>query len=222
MASYLISELAERAGVPPTTLRYYEQAGLLPAARSANGYRRYGDDAVARLALIRAGQQLGLPLAQLRDLLTVRDTGACADVRARLRPLLAARIAQARDRAAAAAGSITRLEQALAATVPAPGPGPCDSACGCLTGPAPRLGGDLPLDNSKKNPGAPQPLPPQKLPSSQRQPAAPQPLPPHEPPSSQRQRDALQSLLPHESVSPQERPSPHKPPLPQRQTVPLP
>ena len=136
MATYLISELAERAGVPPTTLRYYEQAGLLPAARSANGYRRYGDDAVDRLALIRAGQHLGLPLGQLRDLLTVRDSGACADVRARLRPLLAARIAQARDRAAAAADSITRLEQALAATVPAPGPGPCDSACGCLTGPA--------------------------------------------------------------------------------------
>lgn len=178
MATYLISELAERAGVPPTTLRYYEQAGLLPAARSANGYRRYGDDAVDRLALIRAGQHLGLPLGQLRDLLTVRDSGACADVRARLRPLLAARIAQARGRAAAAADSITRLEQALAATVPARGPGPCDSACGCLTGPAPRPGATTSADNSKKNPDGPQPLPPQKTPSPQKQTT---PLPEQEP-----------------------------------------
>ena len=63
--SYQISELAEQAGLPPATLRFYEQSGLLPAARAANGYRRYGDDALARLALIRAGKQLGLPLAQI-------------------------------------------------------------------------------------------------------------------------------------------------------------
>ena len=137
MATFQISELAERSGVPATTLRYYEQAGLLPAARSANGYRRYTDDAVDRLALIRAGQHLGLPLTQIRDVLTVREGGACAEVRGRLRPLLAARITLARERAAAVAGSIARLEQALAATEPDPVPGPCDSGCGCLTGPAP-------------------------------------------------------------------------------------
>jgi MerR family transcriptional regulator, copper efflux regulator len=136
VATYQISELAERAGLPRTTLRFYEQAGLLTAPRSANGYRRYGEDALDRLGLIRAGKQLGLPLAQIRDLLRVRDDGACTDVRSRLRPMLADRIALARERAASLADSITRLEQALAATGPAPGPGPCDPVCGCLTSPA--------------------------------------------------------------------------------------
>ena len=133
VASYLISEVASRSGLARTTLRFYEQAGLLPAARAANGYRRYGDDALERLALIGAGKQLGLPLAEIRDLLTVRDTGVCADVRDRLRPLLAARIAQARARTADLGESIARLEQALAATDPAPSSGPCSPACGCLT-----------------------------------------------------------------------------------------
>jgi DNA-binding transcriptional MerR regulator len=133
VATYQISELAEQSGVPATTLRYYEQAGLLTPARSPNGYRRYTDDALDRLTLIRAGQHLGLPLAQIRALLTVRDGGVCADVRARLRPLLAARIATARERAAGLADSITHLEQALTATAPLPRPGPCTSDCGCLT-----------------------------------------------------------------------------------------
>jgi len=133
VATYQISQLAERSGVPATTLRYYEQAGLLSPTRSPNGYRRYTDDALDRLTLIRAGQHLGLPLTQIRALLTVRDGGACADVRARLRPLLAARIVTARERAAGLADSITRLEQALTATAPAPPPGPCTPDCGCLT-----------------------------------------------------------------------------------------
>ncbi len=158
MTTFQISELAARAGVPATTLRFYEQAGLLTAARSANGYRRYGQDALDRLALIRAGQRLGLPLAQIRDLLTVRDGGVCAEVRGRLRPLLATRIALARERSATLASSIASLEQALAATEPAPAAGPCDSGCGCLTGPAPGpAGGSMP-DNSKKNLGQPAPV----------------------------------------------------------------
>ena len=83
--------------------------------------------------MIRAGQQLGLSLAHLRDLLAVRDGGPCAEVRARLRPLLAARITLARTRARDLADSIARLEQALSATDPAPPSGPCQPGCGCLT-----------------------------------------------------------------------------------------
>jgi MerR family transcriptional regulator, copper efflux regulator len=158
VATYLISELAERAGVPATTLRYYEQAGLLPAARSANGYRRYTEDALDRLALIRAGQHLGLPLAQIRALLTARDTSACATVRDQLRPLLSARVTQARAHAATLADSIVRLEQALSATGPDPAPGPCHLTCGCLTDPVPHPGIGSVSDNSKKYPGGHQPI----------------------------------------------------------------
>ncbi len=55
-----ISQLAERSGVPATTLRFYESAGLLSADRTPAGYRMYGEDAVDRLAFIGAAKHLGL------------------------------------------------------------------------------------------------------------------------------------------------------------------
>jgi hypothetical protein len=49
-----ISQLADATGVPATTLRFYESAGLLPAERTAAGYRLYHQDAIERLAFIGA------------------------------------------------------------------------------------------------------------------------------------------------------------------------
>ncbi|MFI8192514.1 MerR family transcriptional regulator [Streptomyces sp. NPDC085946] len=60
-----ISRLAERSGVPATTLRLWEGAGLLPADRTPAGYRLYGEDAVERLAFIGAARHLGLPLKEI-------------------------------------------------------------------------------------------------------------------------------------------------------------
>ena len=62
LATYRISQLAERAGVKPTALRFYERVGLLPSRRSDSGYRLYGDEAVERLRFISSGKHLGLPL----------------------------------------------------------------------------------------------------------------------------------------------------------------
>src|SRR3977135_3078436 len=78
-----IGELARRSGVAPTALRYYEKAGLLPEARrSSSGYRTYEPDAVPRLAFIRAAQAVRLTLAEIRDVIGIRDAGAppCAHV----------------------------------------------------------------------------------------------------------------------------------------------
>jgi DNA-binding transcriptional MerR regulator len=73
-----VAELAAEAGVGPDTVRYYERAGLLPPpGRTTAGYRSYGPDAVDRLLFIRGAQRLGLRLADIRDLLAVRDTGTC-------------------------------------------------------------------------------------------------------------------------------------------------
>jgi DNA-binding transcriptional MerR regulator len=73
-----VAELAAEAGVGPDTVRYYERAGLLPPpGRTTAGYRSYGADAVDRLLFIRGAQRLGLRLADIRDLLAVRDTGSC-------------------------------------------------------------------------------------------------------------------------------------------------
>ena len=88
-----IGAVAQAAGISVDTVRYYERRGLLPAPpRSANGYREYGAEALARLRLIRAAAAVGFSLLELRRILRRRDGGAapCADV-----------VAIARDKAAA-------------------------------------------------------------------------------------------------------------------------
>jgi DNA-binding transcriptional MerR regulator len=71
-----IGELARQSGVPATALRYYEQLGLLPEpGRTGSGYRIYAEEALDRLAFIRAAQAVGLTLAEVRQVLAVRDAG---------------------------------------------------------------------------------------------------------------------------------------------------
>lgn len=73
-----VGELAAAVGVTADTVRYYERVGLLPPpARTSAGYRAYGDGAVDRMRFIQGAQRLGLTLADIRDLLSVRDTGIC-------------------------------------------------------------------------------------------------------------------------------------------------
>ncbi|MEU0722805.1 heavy metal-responsive transcriptional regulator [Streptomyces sp. NPDC006140] len=80
-----IGDLAAVSGVTAKTLRFYEQAGLLPAPpRTAGGYRDYPEQTVQRLAFIRDAQGAGLSLAEIRSVLALRDAGAspCAHVTA--------------------------------------------------------------------------------------------------------------------------------------------
>lgn len=108
-----ISQLADRCGVPATTLRFYETAGLLPADRAASGYRVYGEDAMERLAFIGAGKNLGLPLEEIAELLSLWASGSCADVKADLRPRVATRIAEAEQRGIELAAFTASLRTAL-------------------------------------------------------------------------------------------------------------
>ncbi len=65
-----IGELAQRTGLAPSRIRFYERIGLLKVVeRQANGYRRYPADAVLVLKLITAGQRAGFSLDELRALL---------------------------------------------------------------------------------------------------------------------------------------------------------
>src|SRR5215831_7375211 len=96
-----ISELARRSGLAATALRYYEKAGLLPrSARTESGYRDYAGDMLPRLAFIRAAQAIGLTVAEIREVIGLRDGGTApcshvlelierhrAEVRARIREL---------------------------------------------------------------------------------------------------------------------------------------
>ncbi|MGW3582587.1 MerR family transcriptional regulator [Streptomyces rubiginosohelvolus] len=133
MTSMRISQLAERSGVPATTLRFYESAGLLSADRTPAGYRMYGEDAVDRLAFIGAAKHLGLALEEIGELVGVWEAGACRDVKADLRPRISARLAEAEVRAAELAAFTGSLRGALAHLDALPDrAGRCDPECGFL------------------------------------------------------------------------------------------
>jgi MerR family transcriptional regulator, copper efflux regulator len=69
-----IGELATRTGISVRTIRFYEQSGLLPApARTPAGYRDYDDSAIGRLRFVRSAQALGLSLAEIAEVLRIRD-----------------------------------------------------------------------------------------------------------------------------------------------------
>jgi MerR family copper efflux transcriptional regulator len=72
----LIGDLATRAGLSAKAIRFYEQAGLLPQPpRTPGGYRDYPPGVVDRLAFIRHAQSAGFTLADIRGVLTIRDSG---------------------------------------------------------------------------------------------------------------------------------------------------
>ena len=65
-----IGEVARRAGVRPSAVRYYEERGLIEPARRTSGRRRvYGVEAVERLALISFAKTMGFSLEEIRALL---------------------------------------------------------------------------------------------------------------------------------------------------------
>jgi DNA-binding transcriptional MerR regulator len=135
VTTYLVSELAAQTRLPASTVRFYAQAGLLPARRSESGYREFDDQAVERIELITTGKRLGLPLAEIRELLAVWQDGLCGDVRARLRTLVDSQIADARRRAAETGAFIEQLRRAsLALDGPVPA-GRCESGCCDVPGP---------------------------------------------------------------------------------------
>ena len=69
-----IGELAAQAGYSVRTIRFYEQSGLLPTPdRTSGGYRDYDQDAVTRLRFVRSAQALGLSLAEIAEVLRIRD-----------------------------------------------------------------------------------------------------------------------------------------------------
>jgi MerR family transcriptional regulator, redox-sensitive transcriptional activator SoxR len=68
-----IGTVADRYGVPATTLRYWEDIGLLPPQERSGGQRRYDVDALRRVMFIRMAKQSGLSLNAIRALLAGND-----------------------------------------------------------------------------------------------------------------------------------------------------
>lgn len=78
-----IGELARKGRTLVETIRFYEQARVLPAPpRTARGYRQYGPMHVQRLVFVRRCRELGFSLDEVRSLLTLADRtdDSCASV----------------------------------------------------------------------------------------------------------------------------------------------
>jgi MerR family transcriptional regulator, redox-sensitive transcriptional activator SoxR len=72
-ATLSIGQVAARAGLRTSHIRYYEEIGVLPEPERVGGQRRYRDDVLHRLAIIDVAQRAGLSLDEIRDLTGPQD-----------------------------------------------------------------------------------------------------------------------------------------------------
>ena len=78
-----IGDVAERAGLPAKTIRYYEDIGLVTPQRAANGYRRFREADLHKLTFLGRSRSLGFSIEDCRALLALYedDSRASADVK---------------------------------------------------------------------------------------------------------------------------------------------
>lgn len=128
-----IGEASRRSGLPPKTIRYYEEVGLVRPARAGNGYRDYRERDVHLLRFLQRSRSLGFTIEEARALLALyaHDAGQSGDVHS----LASGRIA-AIDRKIAELNSLKRALAALAE----PGAGGSGPDCPILD----EIAGDAP------------------------------------------------------------------------------
>lgn len=126
----IIGELAASLGVTPKTLRLYEQRGLIaPPARSGNGYRIYGDDAIRRARLIVGLRAMGLSIAVIAEMIGTASRG---NLRRSLAGLLSERVRQLSEEIAVRQGHMDELEARYLALIETPRDAPGDCICRAL------------------------------------------------------------------------------------------
>jgi len=78
-----IGEVANRAGLPAKTIRYYEDIGLVTPPRDTNGYRAFRDADLHKLAFLGRSRSLGFSIEDCRTLLALNEDSdrASADVK---------------------------------------------------------------------------------------------------------------------------------------------
>jgi MerR family transcriptional regulator, copper efflux regulator len=135
MSGLQVSELAERAGVAPSTVRYYERTGLLsPARRAPNGYRLFDESALEELAFVHRAKGIGMSLEDITDLLAAWPHAECQVLQARLRAFLVKRIEEVHQQVGEL-GAFERQLHTVLSRLAARDPGPerCGKGCGCET-----------------------------------------------------------------------------------------
>ena len=125
-----IGDLAAQAGVSVDALRYYERRGLIrPTGRRPSGYREYPPEAVALVRFIKRAQALGFTLAEVDELVRLRDERSSGRVAVEVRGVAVNKIRDIDDRVR----QLLALRGALSGLVAA-----CEEQCG--DGPAPAAG----------------------------------------------------------------------------------
>jgi MerR family transcriptional regulator, redox-sensitive transcriptional activator SoxR len=113
-----VGQVAARAGLATSAVRWYETQGLISSSRTAGGARRYPRSVLRRLAFVRAAQNVGLSLAEVRAALDTLPEG---------------RTPTARDWSRLSAAWRSRLDEQIAAlTQLRDGLDSC-IGCGCLS-----------------------------------------------------------------------------------------
>lgn len=120
-----IGEVARQAGVAATTLRYYEQIGLLPSPARLAGRRRYDDSVLARLEVIRLCKSAGFALEEIQLLFADDAPGRPAS-----RALAEAKLAEIDEQMASLARARAVIEWGMNCTCPS------IDACTCGIHPA--------------------------------------------------------------------------------------
>lgn len=130
MNGWSISEVAGRAGLRPSTLRYYEAIGVLPAAQRQSGQRRYDAHALYWLAVVQRARQVGFSLNEIRQLFFgFRDAATASE---RWRTLSARKLAELDamlDRVKAMQKLLRKMQRCQCATLEQCGKGMFEHAC---------------------------------------------------------------------------------------------
>jgi DNA-binding transcriptional MerR regulator len=149
-----ISELAESAGVPTSTVRYYERVGLLGKPdRTASGYRDYTEDAAGRLLFIARARRMGLSCDQLTSLLPVWSTSSCGATQERVIRLVEDKRAEVAERIAELQQFAAQLDDVRARLQAESPPSACRADLSCCVPES--TGGPVAVELSPRPAGSP-------------------------------------------------------------------
>ena len=73
--SYTISEAAEKTGLPPSTIRFYDKEGLLPNIKRKNGIRVFEDMDLRLMGLLTCLKNTGMPIKRIRNYVELTSKG---------------------------------------------------------------------------------------------------------------------------------------------------
>ncbi len=127
-----ISELADRVGVPVSTIRYYERIGLVgPPARTVSGYRDYDDESATRALFVTRARRLGISCDQVAALLPVWGGANCRSAHDRVTHLIEEKQAEIAVRIRELAELSSQLDDARASLLAADPPEACRTDLTC-------------------------------------------------------------------------------------------